>query len=684
MALRRRSTSGSKPQLKEKVVQIYESFFKGEDISKDNDNFWDEFFLLKPKISYIETEIEKLSIEQLITLQDNIRLLFIKCITTFECQHQLRIIFSLKTLTCLVSSLYKKFRINPTFDFISILVIPKDTDMVFENLLGKCNIMLREPECVVVKDLCLQFLLTIVTGTDNLNENPSLRHLMTNSVFEPLTEVLSNNIYQTYHGYDSILLLTLLMNVETAKKTNPYVVKLSLLDKEDTLNGYSQIIRWSLEEICQQYRSEEIAQYSNNTWFNTFTSVVSNMLFVPETIEEHNIELPQEIRSMSGILIALYEAVHYNRNFMTTLTHCHTSNNYESHPSVMQQAQAVTNNPDLKSPSDNQFSNLLVTFFQYCSIVMQDTKTEANANNSMLCFVILSSITDDQFANSLMHDVNLQFKVDLYRSPTRRYMFVPDKSPKPLAAALLDLMIEFMLGHMMKKLPLDQYMKCISIIHRIICYQKRNSVRLCYNWKDLWSSLITLLKFLMTYEHQLSQDMNIYDLGIQIVNIFNLFITYGDMLLPSPSSYDELYYEIIRMHTVFDNIYVLSSRNSSSVSEHKLSATKLSNCLINIRAIINHYIPKIDNWLEKNSVTTPVGEEILEVVRNNYDTLTLKLLLDCLGSFESNKSNHDLSSSSLIKLMVSKVVKDTRQSLKHSNTDLQQILQNFSLYTNPS
>lgn len=68
---------------------------------------------------------------------------------------------------------------------------------------------------------------------------------------------------------------------------------------------------------------------------------------------------------------------------------------------------------------------------------MQDTKTEANANNSMLCFVILSSITDDQFANSLMHDVNLQFKVDLYRLPTRRYMFVPEKSPKPLAAALL-------------------------------------------------------------------------------------------------------------------------------------------------------------------------------------------------------------------------------------------------------
>lgn len=68
---------------------------------------------------------------------------------------------------------------------------------------------------------------------------------------------------------------------------------------------------------------------------------------------------------MSGILIALYEAVHYNRNFMTTLTRCHLSNNYESHPSVVQQTQSVTNDLDLKLPTDNQFSNLLVTFFQY-------------------------------------------------------------------------------------------------------------------------------------------------------------------------------------------------------------------------------------------------------------------------------------------------------------------------------
>jgi hypothetical protein len=42
---------------------------------------------------------------------------------------------------------------------------------------------------------------------------------------------------------------------------------------------------------------------------------------------------------------------------------------------------------------------------------------------------------------------------------------------------------------------------------------------------------------------------------LQVVNIFNLFITYGDTFLPCPTSYDELYYEVIRVHQIFDNLY---------------------------------------------------------------------------------------------------------------------------------
>ena len=41
------------------------------------------------------------------------------------------------------------------------------------------------------------------------------------------------------------------------------------------------------------------------------------------------------------------------------------------------------------------------------------------------------------------------------------------------------------------------------------------------------------------------------------MRIFNLFITYGDTFLPNPAIYDDLYYELIRMRKVFDDIYIM-------------------------------------------------------------------------------------------------------------------------------
>ena len=52
---------------------------------------------------------------------------------------------------------------------------------------------------------------------------------------------------------------------------------------------------------------------------------------------------------------------------------------------------------------------------------------------------------------------------------------------------------------------------------------------------------------------------------------------------------------------------------------------RVTNSLVNIRAITAHFCPKIDAWLSSQQVSTPSEEEILEVVKCNYDSLTLKL-----------------------------------------------------------
>lgn len=70
---------------------------------------------------------------------------------------------------------------------------------------------------------------------------------------------------------------------------------------------------------------------------------------------------------------------------------------------------------------------------------------------------------------------------------------------------------------MMKKFPLELYHQCIGILQRLLCYQKRCHIRLGYQWRDLWTALINLLKFLTTHENHLVKKMNIFPLAIQVM-----------------------------------------------------------------------------------------------------------------------------------------------------------------------
>jgi hypothetical protein len=44
-----------------------------------------------------------------------------------------------------------------------------------------------------------------------------------------------------------------------------------------------------------------------------------------------------------------------------------------------------------------------------------------------------------------------------------------------------------------------------------------------------------------------------------------------------------------------------------------------------LRAIINHFTPRIDAWSAANHATSLTEQQVLDIVRTNYDSLTLKL-----------------------------------------------------------
>ncbi|KAF6739042.1 UPF0668 protein C10orf76-like [Oryzias melastigma] len=633
-----RRTSSSKKPLKEKVVLMYDEIFAKEDPAKNNPRFWDELFLMKVNLEYLESKLESIDGEDVQCIQDNINSLFHHCVQALGEEHQIKVVNALQTLCALFRGVHQKNKSASGFDIINMLMGFDKAEQRMKDLMERLDSLLCGDSSESLKSLCLKLLLCLVTVTDNISQNTILEYVMINSIFEAILQILSDSSSRGQHGYDAVVLLALLVNYRKYESVNPYIVKLSIVDDEPTLDGMGMVVHQALTEYNRQYKDKE--EEHQGGFFSALTSMVGSM-FIADADEKLSVQTNE------AILLALYEAVHLNRNFITVLAQSHPEIDIVPAPPTPTPTTPTTplgttppsldviNNPELPLDPNLQTSNLLITFLKYASIVMQDTKDEHRLNSARLCLIILTCIAEDQYADAFLHDDNMNFRVTLHRMPMRHRKKAVGKNipSRPLVCAVLDLMVEFIVTHMMKDFPFDLYLRCVQIIHKLLCYQKKCRIRLHYTWRELWSALINLLKFLMSNETSLLSKHNIFHLALLIVNLFNMFITYGDTFLPTSNSYDELYYEIVRMHQVFDNLYCMVLRVSTNAGQWKEAASKVTHALVNIRAIINHFNPKIESYAAVNHISQLSEEQVLEVVRSNYDTLTLKLQ-DGLDQFE--------------------------------------------------
>lgn len=108
--------------------------------------------------------------------------------------------------------------------------------------------------------------------------------------------------------------------------------------------------------------------------------------------------------------------------------------------------------------------------------------------------------------------------------------------------------------------------------------------------------------------------------------------------------------------------------------EFKDDVRKLSSALVNILAIVKHFQNKIKEWLSVQGLSTPSEEQVLEVVRKNYD-LTLKLQ-DSLDHYEryAERPKHTAFFTNLVR----DVVIDTRKNIYYSIKDVHQMPHDYS------
>uniref|UniRef100_A0A3B4ASK4 Armadillo-like helical domain-containing protein n=1 Tax=Periophthalmus magnuspinnatus TaxID=409849 RepID=A0A3B4ASK4_9GOBI len=117
-----RRTSSSKKPLKEKVVLMYDEIFAKEDPAKNNPRFWDELFLMKVNLEYLESKLESVDGEEVQRIQDNINSLFHHCVQTLAEEHQIKVVNALQTLCALFRGVHQKNKSATGFDIINMLM----------------------------------------------------------------------------------------------------------------------------------------------------------------------------------------------------------------------------------------------------------------------------------------------------------------------------------------------------------------------------------------------------------------------------------------------------------------------------------------------------------------------------------------------------------------------------------
>jgi len=116
---------------------------------------------------------------------------------------------------------------------------------------------------------------------------------------------------------------------------------------------------------------------------------------------------------------------------------------------------------------------------------------------------------------------------------------------------------------------------------------------------------------------------------------------------------------------------LLVLRHGSTDGIHKAAATKLCTCMVNIRAITSHFQAKFDE-MHASQLTE---QEILDVVKSHYDSLTLKLQENLDGYERYDEQPHE---SNFFVQMVKLVAAETRLKLQRTQLDHQSVLNELS------
>ncbi|KAF9112135.1 hypothetical protein BGX27_003948 [Mortierella sp. AM989] len=551
-----RPRTGQKMKLKEKFVEIYDVFLRGQDPAegKDPDVFWDELFLIKVNENYLSTSLRQINEDQLLAIKDRINSIFLHAVQAMRDPLPQRRLHAMQTLTIVLGEIFRKKFHNWSFDVIHLLTGLSHADLVFRTLVKGLGDILGSDEPMAIQIVALRLAVALACGNDNVNKNSLNEYFMQKDIFASLIKffVMVDSVDL---AFEVMALLGLLANYNKHEIQNPYLAHLASLKDDAVFQKMSMVITYTCDNMRRTYmevmEDDEMSAVSKLT---NALSYVTGMLWNPKSQDSSITDaafglLPD---GRVTLLLVFYDLVNTNKQFLHVFLNYSTS-----------QAVAASTSPEGKpveqSTSDTSETGL-GSFLSFSSYLLQHNRTHRTLPYTHLCLIIMLILVED--LNAYPYLCNIPQSQDQPTVPSttpgvnsittvrlcrqRQPVLPMVKQARPMAAVILDVILGFLKHNMRKKLQIDCFRIAIAILFSLASRFKSLRVRLSYHWVEAWNTLQGLVKFLQSNAKVFEHHHDARDLVAETIDLVNYFVSYGDLIMPDPASLYALYYEIVR------------------------------------------------------------------------------------------------------------------------------------------
>ncbi|KAG0094957.1 hypothetical protein BGZ93_006513 [Podila epicladia] len=536
-----RQQSGQKMKLKEKFVEIYDMFLRGQDPSmvhgKDPDVFWDELFLIKVNADYLSSSLRETTEDQLLAIKDGINSIFLHAVQTMRDPLPQRRLHAMQTLTIVLGEIFRKRFHNWSFDVIHLLTGLSHADLVFRTLVQGLAQILDSEESMQLRVVALRLAIALVCGNDNVNKNSLNEYFMQKDIFSSVAKFFMV-VDSADLAFEALALLGLLANYNKYETQNPYLAQLTALNDETILQKMALVITVSCDKMRRSYIAvaddDELSTVSKMT---SAFSYVTGMLWNPKSQD-------------SSVTDAAFAELRFRRVFL----------NFSTTTSALAQLQLNNKLPEPSADVNNKTDKEtgLAIYLSFASYLFQHNRTQRTSPYTHLCLITLLILVEDptlypyicsipQSQDASPSIYGQQASETSVRLCRQRQPVLPKvKQVRPLGAVLLDVILGFLKHNMKKKMQIDSFRIAISIIISLASRFKSLRVRLSYHWVEMWNTLLGLVKFLHANTKVFQNLPEARDLAAEVIDLVNYFVTYGDLIMPDPGSLYALYYEIVR------------------------------------------------------------------------------------------------------------------------------------------